>query len=59
MQFGRVLQWVLWHIYDAHPKLGPVYMSKIDIADGLYQVGIQADNAPNLGIILLAIMGEE
>ena len=59
MQFGRALQRVLQHIYDAHPQFGPVYMCKIDIADGFYRVGIQADDAPNLGVILPSLAGAE
>jgi hypothetical protein len=36
IQFGRALQRVLTTIVHADPRYGPVYLSKIDIADGFY-----------------------
>ena len=41
MQFGRVLQRILQRIRRADPKYGPVYLSKIDIADGFYRVCVK------------------
>ena len=38
MQFGRALQRLLGYIHRANPRYGPVYMSKIDIADGFYRL---------------------
>mgnify|MGYP000190099804 CR=1 FL=1 len=38
MQFGKALQRVLTKILHSHPQFGPVYMSKIDTADGFYQL---------------------
>jgi hypothetical protein len=38
MQFGPALQHVFSTIVHADRQYGPVYMSKIDIADGFYRV---------------------
>jgi hypothetical protein len=38
MQFGRSLWNILMHIKAANPHLGPMYLSKIDIADWFYRV---------------------
>ena len=38
MQFGRALQRVIARVVHADPRYGPVYLSKIDIADGFYRV---------------------
>ena len=38
MQFGRTLNHLLAKIYRANDRFGPVHMSKIDLADGIYQL---------------------
>ena len=38
MQFGRTLQRLLQRLLAADPVLGPVFLSKIDIADGFYRI---------------------
>ena len=40
MHFGHALQRILQRMYDADPRHGPIYMMKVDIADGLYCVGL-------------------
>jgi len=40
MQFGRALERILYHIRHANPKYGPVYLSKVDLSDGFYRVGL-------------------
>ena len=57
MQFGRALQRILQRIYDADPKHGPVYLIKVDVADGFYRVWLQADHVPKLGVILPDLPG--
>ena len=52
MQFGRALQRVMSAIVHAHPRYGPVYMAKIDVADGFYRVWVQLADVPKLGVIL-------
>ena len=34
MQFGHALQRILQHMYDADPRHGPIYMMKVDTANG-------------------------
>jgi hypothetical protein len=51
MQFGRALWRVLQQVSDADTRLGPVYLSKIDIADGFYRIWINPEDVPKLGII--------
>ena len=50
MQFGHVLQRILQHMYDADPRHGPIYMMKVDIADGFYRVGLDPEDVPSLGV---------
>ena len=57
MQFGRALKRVLRTIVRADPKYGPVYLSKIDIADGFYRVWLQAMDILKLGVTLPSTPG--
>ena len=41
MQYGRALERLLYRIRHASLEHGPVYMDKIDIADGFYQMWLQ------------------
>ena len=52
MQFGRALSRVLTTIVHADPRYGPVFLSKIDVADGFYRVWIQARDVAKLGVVL-------
>jgi hypothetical protein len=51
MQFGQALHRALQQVSDADPRLGPVHLSKIDIADGFYRIGINTNDIPKLGIM--------
>ena len=35
----------------ADPKLGPLYMLKLDISDGFYRIAVAPDDIPKLGVI--------
>ena len=59
MQFGTALRRLLFQIHRADPSWGPVYMSKVDIADGFYNVSVNANGAKHFGIVLPARPGEE
>jgi hypothetical protein len=59
MQFGRALERVLHKIKYADPRHGPVYLCKIDIADGFYRVDLEGASAPTLAVILPYKDGEE
>jgi hypothetical protein len=59
MQFCPALLCILQQIACSDPRLGSVFLSKIDIADGFYLVAIRSDNMPKLGIAFPARPGEE
>jgi hypothetical protein len=59
MQFGKALWRVLRHLKSANPRLGPVYLSKIDIADGFYRIWARASDVPKLGVLFPSTNGEE
>ena len=52
MQFGHALQRILQRMYDADPRHGPIYMMKVDIADGFYRVCLAPEDVPYLGVCL-------
>ena len=39
-------------MYDAYPHHGPIYMMKVDIADGFYCMGLALEDVPSLGVFL-------
>ena len=51
MQFGRTLPRILQRIHESNPKYGPVFLSKIDIADGFYRIGLRPADALRLGVL--------
>lgn len=58
MQFGRALQRVLSRTHHSNPKFSPVYLSKIDIADGFYRVWVKSEDIPNLSMLFPNRPGE-
>jgi hypothetical protein len=59
MQFGRALWIILNAIARANPTLGPVYLSKVDIADGFYPIRVRSTDVAKLGVLLPTRSGEE
>ena len=59
MKFGTALRQLLFQIYRANPKWGPVYMSKTDIKDGFYNVCVNSNGVKKFGIVLPAKPGQE
>jgi hypothetical protein len=59
MQFVHALHRILRVILEAHPRFGPVYMCKIDIADGFYRVWLLPADIPKLSVVLPTMDGEE
>ena len=59
MQFGRALRRILFQIYRAGPRWGPVYLAKVDISDGFYNISVNADGSKNFGIVLPSAPGQE
>jgi hypothetical protein len=52
MQFGTALQRIIEDIVNANPLFGPVYLCKVDIADGFYRVNLRPADIPKLGVIM-------
>ncbi|KAL3827591.1 hypothetical protein ACHAXA_002088, partial [Cyclostephanos tholiformis] len=50
MQFGHALERLLREILLSNPHLGPVYLIKQDISDGFYQIALNIDDIPKLGV---------
>ena len=59
MQFGHTLDRLLREILLADPKLGPIYLSKLDISDGFYRVNLNIDDIPKLGVVFPTKPGEQ
>jgi hypothetical protein len=58
MQFGKALQRIVDDIVNADPRWGPVYLCKVDIADGFYRVDVRTDDIPKLGVVLPSLPSE-
>jgi hypothetical protein len=52
MQFGRALQRILYQVRHSNPEHGPVYASKLDVADGFYRLGVNTRQALRLACLL-------
>ena len=59
MQFGHALDRILREILLADPKLGPVYLIKLDISDGFYRIALNIDDIPKLGVAFPTLPGSE
>ena len=59
MQFGHALKHILREIICADPKLGPVYLSKLDISDGFCHINLAVEDIPKLGVFFSVKDGEE
>lgn len=59
MQFGRALERILYKIRHSNPRFGPVYLAKVDLADGFYRVGLNPSAIPKLAVALPQFPGED
>lgn len=59
MQFGRALERILYSIRHSNPRFGPVYLSKVDLSDGFYRVGINDSATAKLAVALPKFPDEE
>ena len=59
MQFGHALDRYLREILLANPKLGPIYMLKLDISNGFYRIDVNIDDVPKLGVVFPTPPGVE
>ena len=50
MHFGHALDRILCELILDNPALGPIQLLKLDISDGFYQVNLNIDNVPKLGV---------
>eukprot|EP00536_Pseudo-nitzschia_multiseries_P014268 jgi/Psemu1/38109/gm1.38109_g len=51
MQFGWTLPRLLTKLHGANNRFGPVYMPKIDLADGFYRIRLHPDDTMKLGVL--------
>ena len=58
MQLGRALNRILYRIVTADPAEGPVYLMKLDLADGFYRVPLRDSDIPLLGVAFPVAPGE-
>jgi hypothetical protein len=59
MHFGRDLWRIIKHVKHANPKLGQIFLSKIDVANGFYQISVRAVDVPKLGVLFPSREGDE
>jgi hypothetical protein len=50
MQFGKALNRIMTKIVESDPRHGPVYMIKVDVADGFYRIHLCPHQIPALGV---------
>ena len=58
MQLGRALNRILHRIVTEDPAEGPVYLMKLDLADGFYRVPLRDSDIPLLGVAFPVAPGE-
>lgn len=63
MPFGKALKWILQNIVEANPeanpKFGPIYLMKVDIADGFYRIWVCAPDIVKLIVSIPMLDREE
>ena len=59
MQFGHALDHILREILLSNPEFGPVYLIKLDISDGFFQIAFNMDDIPKLGVAFPTAPGED
>ena len=59
MQFGHALDRFLRELLLANPAQGPLFLMKIDIADGFYRINVNPNDIPKLGLAFPTRPGHE
>ncbi len=59
MQLGWSLEQILLEILFANPSHGLVHMIKLDISDGFYQIDLNIDDIPKLGVVFPTLPGDK
>jgi hypothetical protein len=58
MQFGKTLERIVRQIVEANPVHGPVYLLKVDIADGFYRIWLNEQDILSLAVSLPPLYGD-
>jgi hypothetical protein len=58
MKFGRDLWRIVTTLHQDDPRMGPVFLSKVDIADGFYRIWVNANDVPKLGVVVPTAPGQ-
>ena len=58
MQWGKTFHRMLWYIFSADRRHGPVLLSKTDLADGFYQIPLTPSGALKLAVPFPSDTGE-
>ena len=59
MQFARELERLMYTIWHANPRFGPVYLGKVDLADGFYRLRLALSAMLKLAVIFPSYPDEE
>jgi hypothetical protein len=57
MQFGKALKRILRTIVEADPTHGPIYLLKIDFANGFFQIWVNYQDILSLAVLLPRLCG--
>ena len=52
MRFGGALQRILRQVLTADPPLGPVYLSKVDLADAYMRLWVRTEDVPSVAFLI-------
>jgi hypothetical protein len=52
MKFGRALWRIMITVQHADPRLGPIFLSKVDIVDVFYSILLNINDIPKLGLVV-------
>jgi hypothetical protein len=58
MQFGKALERIIRNIVEANPAHGPVYLIKVNIADGFYRIWLNENDIMSLAVSLPPLHGD-
>ena len=58
MQFGYALDRIVWEILITKPSMGPVQLLKVELGNGFYQVNLNIEDIPKLGVVFPTKPGE-
>ena len=55
MRFGGAPQRILKQVLTADPRLGPVYLNKLDLADAYMRLGVGMEDFPSVMILVMIL----